>query len=252
MAADIGKWVESWELQQNLEIRGREDRFSFMFGVVGHYSGRKARILDLACGPGSLGGRFTKRFSGATSAGVDYDPVLLHLARNYAGYDHRRMNFVEANLGTPQWVEALGSQKFDAVMSTTALHWLPEASLKRVYAEIHGIMGDRGIFLNGDHLYPSGEGQDFRDLFNDMRHEYQESQKEIGTGMTWFKWWEELGKEVEFRPLLEERKKRYPDADRHSHPITLEQHMGFLRDAGFRAVGVGWQDLDNRVLIAMK
>lgn len=252
MAEIRDKWVESWELQQNLEIRGRGDRFNFMLDLVGYYSGTKANVLDLACGPGSLGGRFTKRFPDATSVGVDFDPVLLHLARNYSGYDHTRMRFVEADLGNSNWPNKLDMRDFDAVLSTTALHWLDESSLRRVYGEIYQVLGDRGIFLNGDHLYPSREDEEIRKLFNGLRHQHQESQKSLGAGTSWFEWWEGIGKEEEFRGLLEERKRRYPEADRHNHPVSLEQHMKFLRDAGFRAVNVGWQDLDNRVIVALK
>lgn len=252
METRADKWVESWELQQNLEIKGREERFDFMFEVAGHLAGPNARILDLACGPGSLGGRFTKRYPNAESVGIDYDPVLLHLAGSYSGYDHQRMSFVEADLGQPGWTDLLKVKDFNAVMSTTALHWLNKSSLKRVYQEIYQVLGENGIFLNGDHLYPSWETEEIQGLFHDMRHQYQEEQKSTGKGMTWFKWWEELGKEEELKELLEERKRRYPEADHHNHPVSLEEHMQFLRDAGFRAVDVGWQELDNRVIMALK
>ncbi len=252
MGISEDKWVESWELQQNLEIRKREERLSFMFDVVGHCAGVKAHVLDLACGPGSLGGRFTRRYKAATSVGIDYDPVLLHLARNYGGYDHTRMEFVEADLGSAGWLEMPFAHSFDAVMSTTALHWLNEATLRRVYGEIYNMLGEKGIFLNGDHLYPTGEHADVRTIFTEIRHEYQSFQKSLGKGMTWPQWWEALGKEEEFKRLLEERKRRYPEADHHDHPVSLEKHMQFLKEAGFRAVSVGWQDLDNRVIVALK
>ncbi len=252
MTGNADKWIYAWELQQNLEIKGREERFSFMFDVVGHYSGTKPKILDLACGPGSLGGKFTARYPHATSVGVDYDPVLLHLARSFSGYDHNRMRFVEADLGKDDWVTLLNSRDFDAVMSTTALHWLNESSLRRVYGEIYSLLGENGIFLNGDHLYPLNENGAIKELFNNLRHKHQEQEKTSGKALTWNQWWEEISEVEEFRELLEERKRRYPNADRHTHEVSLEQHREFLRDAGFRAIEVGWQDLDNRVLIALK
>ncbi len=252
MSGETDKWVESWELQQNLEIRGREERFNFLVGLAGHFSGANANILDLACGPGSLGGRYTKRFNGATSVGVDYDPVLLHLARNYTGYDHERMSFLEANLSEPAWTQVVSPRTFDAVLSTTALHWLDEQSLGKLFSEIYQVLGKRGIFLNGDHLYPAKENEMIRSLFNDVRHKHQEFMKGNGKGVTWQKWWEGIGKVEEIKPLMEERKRRYPEADNHNHLVSLDQHIKFLLDAGFSAVEVGWQDLDNKVIVAIK
>ncbi len=252
MTVDSSKWIESWELQQNLEIRGREERFDFIFDVVKNYAGPEARILDLACGPGSLGGRFTRRYVKSTSVGVDYDPVLLLLARSYIGYDHKRMQFKEADLGKDDWTELIGTGNFDAVMSTTALHWLNESSLRKVYSQIYKLLGEKGVFLNGDHLYPSEENQAIKDLFDNMRHSHQEKEESSGNAMTWDQWWEEIGKLEEFKELIEERRRRYPQADNHTHQISLEQHVKYLKEAGFRAVEVGWQDLDNRVLIALK
>ena len=35
-----------------------------------------------------------------------------------------RLRWVEVDLNTPAWIEALGVTQVDAVLSTTALHWL--------------------------------------------------------------------------------------------------------------------------------
>ena len=67
------------------------------------------------------------------------------------------MEFVEADLSKSGWHEVLKGRKFDAVMSTTALHWLKDATLRNVYGEIYNLLGESGIFLNGNHLYPESE-----------------------------------------------------------------------------------------------
>lgn len=249
---DADKWIARWDLQQNAHIRNREERFQFMFSIVEHVAGRTPNILDLACGPGSLSRRFLDRFPGGSSVAVDYDPVLLHFARNSKGYDHGRVTFVEANLASDDWFRKLPVGEFDAIMSTTALHWLPENSLKKLYNTIFELIRQGGVFLNGDHLYPEGEPQYLKDLFRDMRHSYEEKVFSSGEALNWTEWWEKLAKEESLSVLIEERTRRYPHSDSHNHSISLETHEQFLRDAGFHEVGVGWQDLDNRVLIASK
>ncbi len=91
-----------------------------------------------------------------------------------------------------------------------------------------------------------------RILFNDVGHEHQEFMEISGKGVNWRKWLEEIGKVEEIKPLMEERKKRYTEADSHNHLVSLEKHIKFLLDAGFNAVEVGWQYLDNRVIVAVK
>lgn len=249
---DYNKCVESWELQQNAHIKNREDRFQFMFEMVEQVCGTKPTILDLACGPGSLSGRFLQRFPNGKSVAVDYDPVLLAIARNYASYDHSRVTFVEANLASLDWALKLPKKKFDAVLSTTALHWLPDKSLRKLYSKIFTLLGPDGVFLNGDHIYPESEPKKLKDIFTKIRHSFEETRFSKGDALEWCEWWKHLTNYEELEGLLEERGRRYPNSDNHNHHISLEKHKLYLENAGFLDVGVGWQDMDNRVLIALK
>lgn len=249
---DYDSWTKSWELQQNAHIKNREMRFNFMFEVVEQICGNSPLILDMACGPGSLSGRFLGRFAKGESVGVDYDPVLLTLARKNSRYDHSRVEFIEANLASEDWMKKLPKRKFNAVLSTTALHWLPEEALRKVYSNIFSLLDEKGVFLNGDHLYPDSESQRLKDLFNDARHSFEKDKFSNGEALSWTDWWEKLSSFDEIKDLMEERKRRYPNSDNHSQNIPLEKHAAFLKEAGFSTVGVGWQDLDNRVLIALK
>ncbi len=249
---DYDSRIRSWELQQNAHIKNREARFEFMFEMVEQVCGDKPLILDIACGPGSLSGRFLGRFPEGKSVGVDYDPVLLRFARNTSLYDHSRVEFVEADLASENWTQRLPRSNFNAVMSTTALHWLPQEALRKVYADIFSLLGDGGVFLNGDHIYPDSEPQRLKDLFTESRHSFEDGKFSTGEALNWTDWWKELESHSELRELLKERKTRYPNSDNHSQNIPLEKHVSFLQDAGFHTVGVGWQDLDNRVLVALK
>ncbi len=249
---DADSIIESWELQQNAHIKNRESRFKFMFEVVEQVCGNRPTILDLACGPGSLSGRFINELPEGKSVAVDYDPVLLSIARSSSKYDHDRITFFEANLASQDWTDKLPVKKFDAILSTTALHWLPEGALGRLYATIHSLLSKNGVFLNGDHIYPELESVRLKNIFRDLRHHYEEKRFESGEALNWTDWWDGLSEYPEFKELLEERKRRYPESDRHDQHTSLETHIKLLKEAGFEDVEVGWQDLDNRVLIALK
>src|SRR5690606_31287917 len=76
--------VALWDAQQAAYIAEREQRFDVMLDVLSQELGdREATILDLACGPGSLARRLVDALPHARVVAVDYDPVLLDLAREY-------------------------------------------------------------------------------------------------------------------------------------------------------------------------
>ena len=86
-------------------------------------------VLDLGCGPGSLSVRLLDRLPGAIVIAVDADPLLLALGRA-AWADRPGLRFADLDLRDPGWAASLGLDRpVDAVVSTTALHWLPKTAL---------------------------------------------------------------------------------------------------------------------------
>jgi trans-aconitate methyltransferase len=77
--------------------------------------------------------RLLDRFPAAAVVGVDADPLLLGLARS-AYFDRSGLRIVGRDLRVDDWVTAVGEGGFDAVVSTTALHWLTPTELTAVYA----------------------------------------------------------------------------------------------------------------------
>ncbi len=60
----------------------REERLRTMLDMVEALVGRAPRVLDLACGTGTITARLLERFQ-ATSTGVDLDPALLAIAEEH-------------------------------------------------------------------------------------------------------------------------------------------------------------------------
>lgn len=68
-----------------------------MLDMVEAFVGTAPRVLDLACGTGSITARLLARFPDATSTGVHLDPALLAIAEGtFAGDD--RVRLVTADL----------------------------------------------------------------------------------------------------------------------------------------------------------
>jgi SAM-dependent methyltransferase len=105
---------------------------------------------------------------------VDIDPVLLALGRGALGTLDGRLRWVEADLASPAWTEALGEHQVDAVLSTTALHWLTPDELVRVYHDLGRLVQPGGVFLNGDTMAFGPELPSFRRLAEHAQEQWSD------------------------------------------------------------------------------
>ncbi len=245
-------WLQRWDAQQQGYVPEREARFTAMFDALAALLPESFVAVDLACGPGSLSERLLARFPAARVVGVDIDPVMVALGRGAVGTAGGRLRWVEADLASADWLEALGETQVDAVLSTTALHWLTAGWLTRLYGELAHLIRPGGLFLNGDNMVFGPELPTFARL-NDYVIEGQwtdESFAERGVE-TAEQWWDAFGLEPAAAPLLAERTRRFAGKERPISP-GFDFHLAALREAGFREVGTAWRVLSNRVLLAVR
>lgn len=245
-------WMQRWDQQQSRYLPDREQRFMVMLDVLEALLPEQFIALDLACGPGSISQRLLTRFSQARCVAVDYDPVLLMLGQNVLGDMQGRLRWVEADLRDPSWQAQLGEERVDAVLSTTALHWLSAASLVQLYHQLGQLVRPGGVILNGDNF----EFGPHMPTFHKMSEGVQERRRAgffTQAGMEdWNAWWDALKREPGMEPVFAERERRFIDRTHHGSHTLVELHEAALREAGFREVGVIWQNMDNRVVLAVR
>jgi SAM-dependent methyltransferase len=133
----------------------REQRLGALVDVVEAVAGPAPRVLDLACGTGSISRRLLGRLPAARIVALDVDPALLAIASATLGGDGR-VRIVRADLADPGWARAVDGTLFDAVVTATALHWLPEPTLARLYRDLHGLVRRGGVMANADEMAPAG------------------------------------------------------------------------------------------------
>jgi tRNA (cmo5U34)-methyltransferase len=105
------------------------------------------RILDLGTGDGRLLGLLLERLSAARGVGLDDSPPMLEAARARFA-DEPRAELVEHDLAHP--LGNLG--RFDAVVSSLAIHHLEHDRKRSLYAEAFALLEPGGIFANFDHV----------------------------------------------------------------------------------------------------
>jgi SAM-dependent methyltransferase len=245
-------WMQRWDRQQQRYLPDREARFTSMFDVLEALLPARFVALDLACGPGSVSQRLLARFPQARCVALDYDPVLLQLGHQVLQDQQGRLRWVEADLRDPSWPELLGEDQVDAVLSTTALHWLPPPALVELYRQLGRLVRPGGVVLNGDHLGYAPHLPSLRALVAWAEARQAERAGNEQAGETWRDWWQALQAEPGLEALFAERERRFMDRTHEETPTLAELHEAALRNGGFREVGVIWQHLDNRVVLAVR
>ncbi|MEU6511742.1 class I SAM-dependent methyltransferase [Streptomyces sp. NPDC046942] len=185
-AADWAAWQESWDRQQESYMPDREERFRIMLDMVEAFVGPAPRVLDLACGTGSITARLLARLPHATSTGIDLDPALLTIARGTFDGDDR-VTFVEADLKDPDWPARLPYDTYDAVLTATALHWLRTDPLDTLYGQVAGLVRHGGVFMNADHMIDDSTPR--INAIESTRRRTRMEQATRGGALDWAEWW---------------------------------------------------------------
>lgn len=146
---DHSKWLSSNRVIDYLNridnIPHRTEGESVLFEFI---SNRTKRILDLGSGNGRLIKLLKKRIPKVHSIAIDFSPhMLTELRREFSNdetvsiVEHDLNHKLPSNLG-----------KFDAIISSFAIHHLTHKRKKEVYSDIFSILNSGGIFCNLDHI----------------------------------------------------------------------------------------------------
>ncbi|WP_225802602.1 trans-aconitate 2-methyltransferase [Streptomyces sp. NK15101] len=245
---DWAAWQQSWDRQQEWYMPDREERFRVMLDMVEALVGPKPRVLDLACGTGSITNRLLRRFPDATSVGVDLDPALLAIAEgSFAGDE--RVTFVTADLKDPSWVASLPYDSYDAVLTATALHWLHREPLTALYGQLAGLVRDDGVFMNADHMIDETAPR-INAAERAQRHARMDREKASGV-LDWADWWAVAAKDP---VLAEPTARRFEIYGEHADgdAPSAHWHAETLRAAGFGEARTVWASPCDTLVLAVK
>jgi SAM-dependent methyltransferase len=245
---DWQSWQESWDRQQEWYLPDREERFRVMLDMVEALVGREPRVLDLACGTGSITDRLLRRFPAATSTGVDLDPALLTIARGHFAGDER-VSFVTADLKDPDWAGRLPYGSYDAVLTATALHWLHSEPLAVLYGQIGQLVRAGGVFMNADHMDHEGTPR-INAAERAHRHAGMDRAKAAGA-LDWADWWERVAKDPELAGPAAERFEIYGEHADGDTP-SAQWHARTLKAAGFEEARPVWSSPSDTLVLALK
>ncbi|MEV6764589.1 class I SAM-dependent methyltransferase [Streptomyces sp. NPDC051105] len=246
--ADWGAWQKSWDRQQEWYMPDREERFRIMFDMVEALVGTAPRVLDLACGTGSITARLLARFPAAVSVGVDLDPALLAIAEGTFEGDERA-TFVTADLKDPEWPARLPYDSYDAVLTATALHWLHSEPLAALYGQVAGLVRDGGVFMNADHMIDESTPR-INAAERAQRHLRMDQAKESGA-LDWAEWWQLAAQDPVLAGPTARRFEIYGEHADGDMP-SAAWHARVLREKGFGEARPVWCSPSDTLLLAVR
>jgi tRNA (cmo5U34)-methyltransferase len=167
------------------------------------------RILDLGTGDGRLMALLKIDRSLATGIAVDFSPVMLDKARaRFKGDDS--IEIISHNLDDP--FPDIG--KFDAIVSSFAIHHVTHDRKASLYAEIFDLLNPGGVFANLEHVAS----------LNEKIHN-------------------QFLTKIGYTPEGE---------DPSNQLLDVETQLGYLRSIGFADVDCYWKWLELALLIGIK
>lgn len=176
------------------------------------------RFLDLGSGDGAVSELLLTSAPGREAVLVDFsEPMLARAESRLAG--RGRWQAVRGDLSAPGWREGLPEGLFSGAVSSLAIHHLPAARKRALYAEIHELLEPGAMFVNMDYTAIAGPLRglwDERILENHVRVELARA----GTRSK-----EEIAREIA------------SDSDE-DRPDSVDDQLQWLRDAGFSDVEV--------------
>lgn len=202
-------FVLQWLARQEERADERRRQFTMVRALVPRRPEESFRYLNIAAGDGWLDEMLLARFPGSEATLLDGSPVMLERAQQRLRPFGERVKLVRADLATPAWPDGLAGP-FDLALSTIAIHNLEDpARVRALYREISTLMADGGFFMNLDYVRAPHP---------------------------------KLGAVYRFASADEEsgfmRVRGYRD-----YAGTLEEHLGWLAEAGFSPVDCFWREL---------
>jgi SAM-dependent methyltransferase len=120
------------------------------------------RVLDLGSGDGRLLNLVLESRPGAEGVALDFSPPMLE--KLDARFGAAAVQIVAHDMSDP--LPPLG--RFDAVVSSFAIHHLPDPRKRALYGEIFGMLEPGGVFCNLEHVAPTSARS--HQVFMDAMH----------------------------------------------------------------------------------
>jgi len=210
------EFSQNYRHDANMYLPFRSCFIEIAKSFYGHFISRntEAEVLDLGCGDGLFAHELLQSYTPAKITLVDGSAEMLTAAKTrLAG--QADLNFIQATFQDMLINDPL-RQTFDCIFSSLAIHHLPFAEKKNLYAYIYRHLSSGGHFVHYDVVLPP------------------DGKLEKWYLSLWYQWIHEHSEEERRERLLSIPEQYKENQD--NIPDTLEVQLEALKDVGFNTV----------------
>ena len=140
--------AENYARMVDLMIPQRKEILSIISRLAIELGSAHPKIIDLGCGLGDVTAEIVKLKPDVEVLMVDFsDEMIRRSSERFR--DNKNMTVVKRDLNLG--ISGISDEvKFDAVVSCFALHHVEFENRIKLYSEIHAVLKEGGLFINGD------------------------------------------------------------------------------------------------------
>jgi SAM-dependent methyltransferase len=235
---DIGYWsqerINLFEFMQKMGVPRKTDMLNVMISVLS-FNKTEPRILEIGGGLGVFTRMVFKKFPKAQVVFTDGSPDMLFNAEKRLRRYKEQLTLNQIDINDPNWNKDIEG-RFDAVVSSWCLHYLPDARQKPFFLEIYNSLRPGGKFLFSCSV--DTDNRKFLKLYNGLeiarvKESFQKQGMEITEG------------QIKAMANKGHRKARI-------NPASFETYFSLIRGARFSAYECIWKYLFNVVFEAYR
>lgn len=199
-------------------IPGTKLQLEVLSKIVSMWRPLPSKILDLGCGNGILGHKLLDQYPTACMIFADFSEPMLDKLSKQIGVD-KRVKIINIDFATSAWTKRAELEKpIDVIVSGFAIHHQPDNRKRELYAELYGLLGENGLFLNFDQVSSATPSISklFDSFFIDHLQRFHTTAKPDKT--------------------MHEIEQAYYQDKKENIPAPVETQCRWLRDIGFQDV----------------
>ena len=196
---------------------GREGLLRWTASLLPFPTSAPIHVLDIGAGHGLVASQVLDAYTNSTVCLQDFSEAMLREAADRLAAFPGRFGFHRSDLRYPRWAADL-SGRFDVVISALVVHNLDQATIRRLYADVFGLLRPGGCFFNLDLILQPPESGVVAGLYR----------------------------------AVEQAAFTHHQDDAETPPPTLEAHLRWLREAGFAEADCVWKQCRQALLCGVR